>query len=205
MATTQSNRVAPSSSVGVERGQLDAELVIETAGILADAEGLDSLTLTRVAKELGISQPALYRHVKGYDDLIRSLSLGGRRLLNERLQEATIGVSRDDAVRAMGHAWRKVVKDRPGLYSATDRYPSAGDAELESAVEQVVETLAQALVGYDLTPEDAGHAARALRSAFHGFSHLEAGDGHPQSYDLDDTFDHIIDLLCAGIGRLSGG
>lgn len=191
------------ASLANEKMQLDSGLVIETAAVIADSEGLDALTLTRVAKELGISQPALYRHVEGYDDLIRSLSLRGRQLLNERLQEAAVGVSRDDAVRALGHAWRLVVRERPGLYGATDRCPCAGDAELEDAVEQIVETLAQALVGYELSAEDAAHAARALRSAFHGFSHLEAGDGHPKSYDLDDTFDHIIDILCAGIGRLS--
>lgn len=170
--------------------------------MIADREGLDSVTLTRVAKELGISQPALYRYVAGFDDLIRSLSLRGRHLLAERLQAAAVGVSQDDAVRAMGRAWRQVVKDRPGLYEATDRYPCAGDPELEAAVEHIVETLGMALVGYDLVPEKKAHAARALRSAFHGFSHLEAGDGHPEPHDLDDTFEHIIVLLCAGVREL---
>ena len=185
------------------RRQLDRDVVVRTAGAIADAEGLDAVTLTRVARELGISQPALYRHVDGYDDLLRSLSLRGRRLLLARLQEAAIGVSRDDAVRAMGHAWRQTVKDRPGLYAATDRHPCAGDLELEAAVEDIVDTLAQALVGYELSPDDSVHAARALRSAFHGFSHLEAGDGHPLDLDLNDSFDHLIELLCAGIRALS--
>jgi hypothetical protein len=95
-----------------------------------------------------------------------------------------------------------VVIERPGLYAATDRYPCAGDPELEAAVEEIVETLGMALVGYGLNEVDQVHAARALRSAFHGFCHLEAGDGHPQPHDLDDTYDHIIELLCAGIRRL---
>lgn len=187
------------------RQSVDTEIVLATAGDIADAEGLDSLTLTRVARELGISQPALYRHVEGYDDLLRSLSLQGRRLLAERLQEAAVGVSRDDAVRAMGAAWRTAVRERPGLMAATDRYPCAGDPELEEAVEAIVATLGLALIGYDLTDDDRVHAARALRSSFHGFAHLEAGDGHPLPHDLDDTFEHIVDLLCRGIDRLAGG
>ncbi len=185
------------------RPQLDAETVVATAGSIADAEGLDAVTLTRVARELGISQPALYRHVDGYDDLLRRLSLEGRQLLVERLREAAVGVSSDDAVRAMGGAWRQAVRDRPGLIEATDRYPCAGDAELEEAVEAIVETLGLALIGYDLSPIDQVHAARALRSAFHGFAHLEAGDGHPSPHDLDDTFEHIVDIVCRGIRRLA--
>ena len=185
------------------RPQLDTEIVVAKAGEIADAEGLDAVTLTRIARELGISQPALYRHVEGYDDLLRRLSLEGRQLLAERLREAAVGVSSDDAVRAMGRAWREAVSERPGLMSATDRYPCAGDAELESAVEAIVETLGLALIGYDLSPDDQVHAARALRSAFHGFAHLEAGDGHPSPHDLDDTFEHIVDIMCRGIRRLA--
>jgi len=86
---------------------------------------------------------------------------------------------------------------------ATDRYPCAGDPELEEAVESIVDTLGLALSGYDLSPDDNVHAARALRSAFHGFAHLEAGDGHPRPHDLDDTFEHIVDILCRGIRRLA--
>ncbi len=182
-----------------KRTQLSSELVIETAAAIADDEGLDSVTLTRVAKELGTSQPALYRHVESYDDLIRSLGLRGREILSDRLTEAAVGLSGRDAVRAMGLAWRRLVSDHPGLYSATDRYPCAGDDELEEAVDRIVATLGHAVRGFDLTEDDAVHAARTLRSAFHGFAHLESGDGHPLKQDLDDSFDHLIELLCAGI------
>ena len=185
------------------RRQLDSETVIATAAEIADSEGLDRLTLTRVAGELGVRQPALYRHVGGYDDLLRSLSLRGREILAQRLAEAAVGLSGDDSVAALGHAWRQMVRDHPGIYAATDRYPCAGDAELEAAVEQVLAVLGQALRGYDLSDEDQVHAARALRSAFHGFSHLESGDGHPLPHDPEDTFEHLVQLLCAGVQRLS--
>ena len=185
------------------RRPLDPERVISAAAEIADAEGLDKLTLTRVAAVLGVRQPALYRHVEGYNDLLRSLSLRGREILAQRLADAAVGLSGDDAVAAVGHAWRKMVRDHPGIYAATDRYPCAGDAELESAVERVLAVLSQALRAYDLTEEDRVHATRTLRSAFHGFSHLESGDGHPLPHDPEDTFNHLIELLCAGVHRLS--
>ena len=187
----------------VARRPLDRDQVISAAAQLSDAEGLDKLTLTRVAGMLGVRQPALYRHVGGYDDLLRSLSLRGREILAQRLTDAAVGLSGDDAVAAVGHAWRKMVRDHPGIYAATDRYPCAGDAELEAAVERVLAVLGQALRGYDLSEVDRVHAARALRSAFHGFSHLESGDGHPLPHDPEDTFGNLVELLCAGVHRRS--
>ncbi|MGI9597586.1 MAG: TetR/AcrR family transcriptional regulator [Acidimicrobiales bacterium] len=178
---------------------MSAALVVETAGRIADEDGLDAVTLTRVAKKLGTSQPALYRHVDNYDDLIRSLGLRGREILANRLTKSAIGVAGEDAVRAMGLAWRQMVADHPGLYAATDRYPCAGDAELEAAVDRVVETLEAALNDFELSADRKVHAARTMRSAFHGFSHLEAGDGHPLEQDLDESFDRMIELLCVGI------
>lgn len=185
------------------RAQLTTEIVIDTAAAVADDEGLDAVTLTRVAKVLGTSQPALYRHVDGFNALIRSLGLRGREILADRLTSAAVGLSGEDAVRSMGLAWRRLVQDHPGLYAATDRYPCAGDEELEAAVNRVVAVLGQALVGFELADDRRIHAARTLRSAFHGFSHLESGDGHPLEIDLDDSFDHLIELVCAGIRTLS--
>jgi len=185
------------------REALTTKIVVDTATDIANAEGLDAITLTRVAKQLSASQPALYRHVDSYDDLIRLLGLRGREELFARLSDAAVGLSGDDAVRAMGREWRQTVKDVPGLYAATDRYPCAGDAELEAAVNRIVNLLGQALVSFDLSDDDRVHAARTLRSAFHGFAHLEAGDGHPLEQDLDDSFEQLLDLLCAGIAKLS--
>ena len=149
-----------------------------------------------------MQQPALYRHIDGYDDLIRSLGLRGRKLLAERLSEAAQGVAGEDAVRSLGDAWRSVVRDAPGLYAATDRYPCAGDDELEAAVERVVNVIARSLAGFDLDDGQRIHVAQALRSAFHGFAHLESGDGHPHPHDLEVSFAGLVDLLMAGIRHL---
>ena len=185
------------------RASLDTEQVVEAAVVLADAEGLDAITLTRVADELGVKQPALYRHVDNFDALVRFLGLRGREILLARLTDAVVGVSGDDAVRSLGRAWRDMARDHPGVYAATDRYPCAGDPELEAAVEAVVEVIAQSLVSFDLSAEQTVVVARSLRSAFHGFAHLEAGDGHPHPMDLDDSFDQLVDLLIAGTKSLS--
>lgn len=84
------------------RAALTTEIVVDTATGIANAEGLDAITLTRVAKHLNASQPALYRHVDSYDDLIRLLGLRGREELFARLTEAAVGLAGNEAVKAMG-------------------------------------------------------------------------------------------------------
>jgi AcrR family transcriptional regulator len=183
--------------------RLSPAQVIETAAEIADAEGIDAVTLTRVAHELGVRQPALYRHVDGIEALRRALALQARDMLADELTRAAIGRSREDAIRAVASAWRRFVHDHPGLYSVTDRVPSQGDAELEHSVDRVVGVLALALGGYPLSPETTVHAARSIRSALHGFVVLEKDNGHPEPYGLDSSYEHLVTLVCAGVLRMA--
>lgn len=54
---------------GPDRG-LTAERIAATAVAIADAEGLDAVTMRRVASELGAATMSLYRHVEDKDDLL---------------------------------------------------------------------------------------------------------------------------------------
>lgn len=181
---------------------LSTELVVDAAVDLLATHDQQAITLTRIANELGVTQPALYRHVDGVDDLWRELGLRGRAELADALAEAAIGRSGAAAVSAMAVAWRSFCLENKGLYAATDIYPCAGDDELEAAVERVVAVLAMGFRGFDLDETATVDAARALRSSLHGFVHLEMGEGHPHSQDLDASFDRMIRLLCAGFARL---
>ncbi len=51
-------------SVGIDRAR-----VVEVAAELADANGLDQLTLAQVAARLGVRLPSLYNHVDGLPGL----------------------------------------------------------------------------------------------------------------------------------------
>ncbi len=188
---------------GERGGELTPEIVVDVAVQMLETVSLDDLTLTRIAGELGVTQPALYRHLGGIDDLWRQLGLRGRAELAEALTEATIGRSGPDSVEAASRAWRTFTKVKPGLYAATDRHPCAGDEELEAAVERVVEVLAMSLRGFDLDEGSTIDAARTLRSSLHGFVHLEMGEGHPHPHDNDASFETMVSMLCVGFEHLA--
>jgi hypothetical protein len=70
-------------------------------------------------------------------------------------------------------------------------------------VGRVVSVLARALAGFQLDEEHTVHAARSLRSALHGFTVLEATSGHPLTVDLDESFERLVTLLCAGVRAMA--
>jgi len=52
---------------------IDREVVLDTAIRLLDAEGVEALTMRRLASELGVSAMAPYRHVGSKDELLMVL------------------------------------------------------------------------------------------------------------------------------------
>ncbi|HEX6257284.1 MAG TPA: TetR/AcrR family transcriptional regulator [Euzebyales bacterium] len=55
------------------RARLSRGRIVEAAGAVVRSEGIDALSMRRVARELGCSPMALYRHVTDRDDLLRCL------------------------------------------------------------------------------------------------------------------------------------
>ncbi|WP_101784712.1 TetR/AcrR family transcriptional regulator C-terminal domain-containing protein [Nonomuraea indica] len=52
------------------RPQLSQDLIVETGLAILDAEGLDALSMRRVAQVLGTGPASLYAHVSGKDELL---------------------------------------------------------------------------------------------------------------------------------------
>ncbi|MEI8001116.1 MAG: WHG domain-containing protein [Actinomycetes bacterium] len=180
-------------------GPLDPQRVTRVAATVLERDGLDRFTLAAVAEELGVTQPALYRHVAGYDDLLARLALDARHQLLDALRESTVGRSGDDALRAAANAWRAFVREHPQQYATTDRSPLPGDAANQAAARAVVDLLARVLTGYGSTLAVTQQTAWALRSALHGFADLEVRQGWPSASERDATFDRLIEVLIAGL------
>lgn len=180
------------------RAGLDRRKVTTTAAAILDEEGPDSLSLARVATELGVKSPSLYNHIDGLDGLIRSVALDGIDELAEVCRTASMGRSGPEAVRSVLHAYREYAVGHTGVYPLT-QVARPEDDEIAAAGAKVLEPVLAVLASFGIDGDDLIHTARAVRSAVHGFCLLEAGGGFGLEQDLDESFERLIDLLSGGL------
>jgi AcrR family transcriptional regulator len=188
------------------RRGLDDRVILRAAGELADRDGLEQLSLARLAERLGVRPPSLYNHVAGLEDVRRGLALRAARDLAARLARAEVGLAGAEGLRAMGRAYRAYAQEHPGLYAALQRAPAAGDTELIAAAEDLLAILRAALAPWGLDERTQVHAIRAFRSLAHGFVSLEAAGGFGLPVDLEASYAYALDRFIAGLGpAISGG
>ena len=182
--------------------KLDQASITRTAlGIIEDPTIAD-LTLSAIARELNVTQPALYYHLDGIEDILRWTGIEVRSQLVDVLSSATIGRSQADAVRSVAATWRAFSQEHPDLYRSTNWHPVQGCPELEAAVNEVLAVLAGSLRSYQLSDDDQANAALALRSMLHGFCSFEIGAGNPSPSGSDNSFDRVVDLFVTGVEAL---
>jgi AcrR family transcriptional regulator len=188
----------------VPRAGLTRERIAAVAAEIADEVGLDRLTIAAVAKRLGVSGPAIYKHRAGLDELQRDVAVLAVRELTVELSAATVGRAGSDALRALADAYRAYARRHPGRLAASLRAPAPGDAEHEAASDAALAVLTGVLRAYELADEDLVDALRTLRAALHGFAAVEAAGGFGLPRDIDATYARYVATLDAGLRSWSG-
>jgi AcrR family transcriptional regulator len=183
------------------RAGLDQASVVEAAAKLIDEEGLEQLSLGRLAERLGVRTPSLYNHVAGLPGLKHDLALYCLRDLLDRVTRVTIGKSRAEAIFALATAYRAYARETPGRYTLTLQAPDPGDQELQAMAQHIVDVIRAVLAPYRLSEEDAIYAIRGMRSIVHGFISLEMAGGFGMPVDQDASFHWLIKLFIAGLDR----
>jgi AcrR family transcriptional regulator len=177
------------------RAGLHPGAVVDAAARIADADGLEAVTLARLAADLGIRTPSLYSHVGGLEDLRRRLAARGAGELADAMLEAATGRAGGDALRAVAAAYREYAREHPGSYAAAQRAEWVGD----DAGARAVRVFTAVLAGYGLEGDAAIHATRGIRAALHGFAALEAGGGFGMPQSVDESFARLVTALDRGL------
>ena len=151
------------------------EEILDVAEGLLESEGPAALTMRRVASEMGIRAPSLYKHVPGKDDIEAGLQERALRLMTAALASA------DADLPSLMAAYRRWSLAHPGLYELATRRPLR---------REVIPASVEAAAAAPIVAVAAGdeHVARALWALAHGLIDLEMAGRFPADADLDETW-----------------
>lgn len=143
------------------RVRLDREKIIAAAIELADAGGLDGLSMRRLADALDVTPMALYKHVAGRERLIDGMVEG----IVACIEAAPRGVPWRDAVRARILSARSLMQRHPWAQTAIETRTTAGPAVLG-----YMDDLMSLMFDGGLSADLVHHAMHALSVRMWGFT-----------------------------------
>jgi AcrR family transcriptional regulator len=152
------------------RAPVTRQRVLQAAVELADEGGIDAVSMRKLGQRLGVEAMAIYRHVRGKDELLDGL-------VEVVLAEIEQPPPSDDwkaSVRAQAIAARRVMLRHPWAPRLLEGRAVGGPAFL-GHVESVLSTLFAA--GFSI--ETAHHALHVLSSRLFGFSQDLFDDSPP--------------------------
>lgn len=180
-------------------------LVGVTLDLIA-GEGIESLTLRRIARRAGVSHGAPLRHFSALADLLAEVAAHGFRLLSERIEKTTAelppGTAALDRLAAAGRAYTHVAVENPDLFALMFR-----PDRLDTANARFVQDSGAAfehLVRHVRAAQEAGwhadHDTRLLAgvawSAMHGLASLWS-QGALQKPIPEASLDAVLELSLA--------
>lgn len=154
------------------RTPLTRERIIEAALHVMDEEGLESVTMRRIGRELGVEAMSLYghdaNHVTDKDDILDGVT---ERVMSEFEYPAFTGDWLEDA-RAMAHEWRRLL----GLHPSVCQLLAERHKPLEGLTSfRAMDAALGLLRSAGLSERDAAQAFNALGSYILGYVTMEQG------------------------------
>lgn len=152
-----------------------ARQVVAAARELLEEEGLEGLSMRRLADRLGIRAPSIYKHLPDKRALTNALVSAG---FEEQAAafEAALGAA--DPLAAMGASYRAFALAHPHLYRLMTTGP-LDRGGLAPGVEDRAAAAVRAALGGDID------RARAAFAFAHGMTILELDGRFPPGADLD--------------------
>lgn len=177
------------------RANLTPRSVVTAAADLADAASFDDVTLTAVARRLGVQTASLYSHVRDRAALLDGVHQLALDELADRITAAIAGRAGTDALVGWAEAHRSLAGESPGRWAALQRTASPATAQ-SAAAGRVADLTLAVLRGYRLPDAELVHATRMLGASINGFLTLERSGafGH-RSPDPEVSWRRMLQAL----------
>ncbi|MFE9483801.1 TetR/AcrR family transcriptional regulator [Streptomyces spororaveus] len=110
---------------------LSRDRIVEAAGALVDAEGLEAVSTRRLAAALGVSGPSLYNHFRTKDEILDAVADA----VSARVDLSMFDGGQDwrAALHAWAHSYRDALADHPNIVPVLARGPGRRPAGLRLA------------------------------------------------------------------------
>lgn len=179
--------------------QVDKAMVVEQAQQLIERDGLEALSLAKLAALLGIKAPSLYRHVGHKLELLRAVNQRTVEQLFAAMEAAQVNAPPAPHAQlvAILQAFRHFAHAHPQTYALLMALQTNGERPAEDLLIQLALPL-QALIA---TISGEANSLAALRGALalaHGYVMLELNQQLRRGGDLDATYDQVITAYLAG-------
>ena len=220
-------KIAGLGNTGAERrAQLTRERVVAAGIELADRDGIESISMRRLAQELGVEAMSLYTHVRNKDDLL------------DGMVDAVIGkipTSADSAdwktsLRQMALAARNIILTHPWAPRLIESRTTPGPATMRyintvigllreggftiAQAHHALHILGSRALGFtqdlfddsgDLEPETAASLASEIGAALPYVAEMALAVAHGGALgpcDDDSEFEFALDFILDGLDRL---
>ena len=142
------------------RAPLNLERTLQVALVVADDDGLEAVTMRRLARELGVEAASLYHHVNGKNQILDGLV----EVVAAEIEPPTPSTDWRTAISERAHHTRAVLRRHPWAVSLMASRTSPGPATLG-----LLETGIRCFREGGFSVLQAAHAISVVDSYVHGF------------------------------------
>jgi AcrR family transcriptional regulator len=205
------NMIHASGQGRTERHALRIEGFLDAAERVVVDEGVEALTMARLAKECGAAVGAVYRYLPGKSALLGGLQVRAVRVLGELLEERLLGVADPiERIQLAFGSWSVFSQQSPALFRLIDDSLSDPSPHLDpddrDQVRQVFtpllwrcgQLIEEAVEAGALQVGDAQMRTYALWAAVHGAEHVARKIPLPEQAAQPDLGAQMVADLLSG-------
>lgn len=172
--------------------QIDYTRLIETARQMIESDGLEALSLSKLANAFGVKAPSLYKHVASKNALLKAVNLLTiQELINTLSQQATLATQPIEKLVNVALAYRIYAHNHPMAYAlafSTTLSESRPDEDLLVAMVLPLQAMMAEIAG----EANALTALRGIFALIHGYVLLEINQQLRRGGDLAATYEQVV-------------
>ena len=183
------------SEVPYHHGNL-ATTMLDTANAMLEQLPAEKIGLREIARQLGVSASASYRHFGSREALMAALAARGFRQLSTELEQAEAGPSDTPALQRLGQAYVRFALANRNLFDLMMRQPRDGtSADLEASSAHAFSKLSAAVSS--LTGAHRREATVGAWALVHGLAILISDRQLAQDLMQGDQLDRLVEVTTA--------